>query len=447
MKEKRKEKRRERTVYIPHIGQRILKTTVAVFLCLLVYYLLGRSGADMPAEALITAIICMQPFVRGTRVSALNRMMGTLLGSVTGLVSLFLFYRIPHLSEHMLIVYAAMAVGVLVTLYAAVLVKHPELSALAAIIYICIVITFPDVTDPIKSTLWRVLGVFIGTAVAALVNLFRLPRRKNEGQVFFLDIKDLVPDRFTPVSGTALYLLNRLHTDGAQICLVSEHAPAFMTLQMSAAKLNRPLIVMDGAAVWDAARNEYVMTSPMSTDDLTTILERLEQTGLSAYLYTVHGSRTNIYHIGQMREEERELRDLMRHSPYRNYLDDAAFDPAQVVCVKILVREEDTARTEQQLYSTVHRGNLRSVTRKQGGVEGIDALYLYDRDATIGHTEEVLLKKWRETEPDLEPVRIHLKNGYRTEHDAVHLLQMVEQRYMPVSFRLKRKKKNTEADR
>ena len=46
---------------LPPLGQRIVKTAVAVFLCLLYYWLRGYRGQDMPTEAALTAIICMQP--------------------------------------------------------------------------------------------------------------------------------------------------------------------------------------------------------------------------------------------------------------------------------------------------------------------------------------------------------------------------------------------------
>ena len=52
------------SLHLPHVGQRILKTTLAVFLCLLIYALRGFEGQDMPTEAAITAIICMQPYVQ-----------------------------------------------------------------------------------------------------------------------------------------------------------------------------------------------------------------------------------------------------------------------------------------------------------------------------------------------------------------------------------------------
>ncbi|MBR4211273.1 MAG: FUSC family protein, partial [Oscillibacter sp.] len=65
----------------PRVGQRMIKTAVAVLICLLFYYLRGRRGEDMPTEAAITAIICMQPYVRDTREYAINRMTGTLIGA------------------------------------------------------------------------------------------------------------------------------------------------------------------------------------------------------------------------------------------------------------------------------------------------------------------------------------------------------------------------------
>ena len=95
----------------PRLGQRIVKTSVAVFLCLLFYYLRGYSGRDMPTEAAITAIICMQPYVRGTRDYALSRFAGTLLGAGCGLLFLFLLLLFPVLGQNLLVLYALMALA------------------------------------------------------------------------------------------------------------------------------------------------------------------------------------------------------------------------------------------------------------------------------------------------------------------------------------------------
>ena len=127
----------------PHIGQRILKTSIAVFLCLLVYRLRGYQGQDMPTEAAITAIICMQPYVRDSREYALNRLTGTLIGAAWGLLFLLLLLLFPVLGTNAVLLYALMALGVLVALYTAVLLRKPDVSGLAAIVFICVVIAFP----------------------------------------------------------------------------------------------------------------------------------------------------------------------------------------------------------------------------------------------------------------------------------------------------------------
>ena len=92
---------------IPPLGGRIMKTALAVFICLMIYFLRGYRGKEMPTEAAITAIICMQPFLSGTREFALNRMAGSVIGVVWALIFIALLYLIPGLSLHPFLLYAA----------------------------------------------------------------------------------------------------------------------------------------------------------------------------------------------------------------------------------------------------------------------------------------------------------------------------------------------------
>ena len=134
---------------IPHLGQRIIKTTVAVFICLLVCYIIGYRGAQMPSEACITAIICMQPLVRDTRQYAINRVIGTLVGSVWGLLLLLILTSVPAAAEHYTLLYLVMAIGMMLSIYTAVLLGKNDTSGLAAIVFLCIVIAFPEIDHPI----------------------------------------------------------------------------------------------------------------------------------------------------------------------------------------------------------------------------------------------------------------------------------------------------------
>ena len=419
---------------LPHVGQRITKTTIAVFLCLIIYYLRGYSGQNMSTEAAITAIICMQPYVKDTRDYAWNRVSGTLIGAFWGLLFLFILRWLPILGSNALVLYSMMAAGVLVTLYSTVLIRKPDTASLAAIVFLCIVIAFPDIEHPLRQAMNRINDVFIGTVVAVGVNVAHLPRKKKENQIFFVRTKDLVPDRFTPMHSAALFRLNNLYVIGARICLMSEHAPAFFALQMSTTRLNVPLIVMDGAAIYDADENEYLSTETIAAEDSAHLRERMDALKLSYFTYTVHNNKTCIFHQGELNEIEKPVFDRMRRSPYRSYLEGEIYNPNEIVYFKILALDTEIAQIEYSLHKAMQKGKLRTVVRPQAGSPGVSGLYIYAHTATMEQAEKRLMQMLREKEPDLEMVDMRLRGGYQTERDAMVLLTRLGNQYAPVSL-------------
>lgn len=416
----------------PHLGQRIVKTTFAVFLCLLFYSLRGYRGQGMPTEAAITAIVCMQPYVRDTGKYALDRFVGTLIGVFWGLLLLVLLNDFPVLGSSVPLLYALMAAGVLLSLYSAVFVGKSEASGLSSIVFLCIVIAFPDIEAPLLQAGHRILDVFVGTTVATLVNIVRLPRRRGRRELlFFLRTNDLVPDRFSHMSPAASFQLNALDKDGARICLMSEHAPAFLALQMSEARLSTPLIVMDGAAIYDANENRYLQAETIDPADSTPVCDRLAAMGVSFFVYTIHNDKTCIFHNGEIREEERAVYERMRSSPYRSYLDGEIYDANEIVYVKVIAKGKRIYEIEHALRGVMPKGKLRRCVRPQQGGEELYALYIYAHGATMEQAQKRLLELLRRDEPALRavPLTIH---GYRSEHDTLHLLHRVGNLYEPL---------------
>ena len=427
---------------LPHLGMRIVKTTVAVFLCLMFYYLRGYRGQDMPTEAAITAIICMQPYVRDTGAYAFNRFVGSLIGVFWGLLLLLLLHDFPVLGRSMLLLYAMMALGVLLSLYSAVLVRMSDASGLASIVFLCIVIAFPDIEEPLLQAAHRIVDVFVGTAVATAVNVFRLPRSKRRDQVFFLRTKDLVPDRFSRMGPAALMQLNYLYGDGARISLMSEHAPAFFALQMSGVKLSAPLVVMDGAAIYDANENHYLQAATIPPEDSAPVRERLDALGISYFIYTIHNDKTCIFHSGETREEERAVYERMHRSPYRSYLEGEIYEPGEIVYLKIIAPAARIGEIEYSLRTVLPKGRLRRVVRPQQGGEDLSALYIYAHGATMEQAQRRLMEMLRQSDPALQSVNVRLRSPYRSERDAIHLLHLVGNAYEPPLLFASKKRRN-----
>ena len=429
-----------RRFYVPLIGQRIVKTTVAVFLCLMVYYLRGYRGADMPTEAAITAIICMQPYVRDTRNYAINRFLGTFIGAFWGLAFLLMLMAHPALGDNPLELYLGMALGVMLSLYTSVLIQRPETSGQAAIVFLCIVISFPDIDAPHIQTFHRFMGVLLGTAAAIGVNIFRLPRDKERDLVFFLKITDLAPDRFTHLPAAGQFRLNYLYDDGAKICLMSEHAPAFFIPMLGRAHLSVPFIVMDGAAIYDANANVYLKAENIDPWESARLREHLDAMGLSYFIYTIHHNKVCIFHIGTPRAEEMTIYERMKSSPYRSYLDGEIYEPEEIVYFKIIGSTGNIDSLREKLGDYLEGRKLRAVSRPQSA-PGISGLYLYADTASIPQAEARLMAMLREKEPALEPTEGFLRRPYRSELDAMRLLHRLGNLYEPLKIRRLWKKK------
>ena len=426
--------KKERHFYLPHIGQRIVKTSIAVFITLLVYYLRGYRGAEMPAEAAITAIICMQPYVRDTRDFAVNRFLGTLIGAAWGLAFLLLMLIFPAMGNNLLLVYLRMAIGVMLTLYTCVLVRKPDTSAQAAIVFVCVVIAFPEIEAPLQQALERFTGVLLGTCASIAVNVFRLPRDKERGYVFFVKIADLVPDRFSHLPAAARFRLNYLYDDGAKICLMSEHAPAFFTLTMSQTMLSVPFIVMDGAAIYDANENSYLQAETLDPWEAARLREHLDSLGFGYFIYTVHHNKVCIFHQGKMHEQERKIYERMKRSPYRSYLEGEIYQANEIVYLKIIDETDKIVVLEKKLESFLDGRKLRMVVRPQQSAPGVSGLYIYADTATFPLAEARLMEILHRKDPTLKPREVFLRTPYRSEHDATVLLHRLGNLYEPLKI-------------
>lgn len=409
-------------------GQRIMRTAAAVTVCLLINALLGYGGGSMPAEAAITAVICLQPYVRETRESGFNRLWGTVIGAVWGFLFLLAVSLFPSLGTQPFVLYPLMGLGTLVALHSAVLFRRPEASGLAAIVFICVVISWPDIGNPLEQAFLRILDVLLGTAAAVLSNSIRLPRVRQRNKVFFVPMETLTGDRFTCLSAPVMFRLQRLMMEGAKLCLMSRHAPAFQTTQLGMMQFNVPMIVMDGAAIYDPNENVYTSVTAMNPASCRWLMKRLEDR--SFFIYTVHRDRNCIFHHGEMTELEESLYCRLKKSPYRYYLDDDRFSHSDVVYIKLITTQDQADRLQRELDPSLESMKLRSVLRVQPEEDSC-SLYFYPASADMEHAKNHLMQLLRQDDPSLEMCDMTPEPGSRAAADGVRMLQAVAREYEP----------------
>lgn len=147
-------------------GWRIIKTCLAVFLCLL-FSLLRNDTEGHAFHACFAAIIAIKSNLQNSWLAGLNRLYATAIGAALGLIPLQarFYFDIPVRS----IGYYALAVAFLfLTIWLTIVVKVPEATALAAIIFLWTALIEATV---MRSALGLAATRFIDTTVGILVAL------------------------------------------------------------------------------------------------------------------------------------------------------------------------------------------------------------------------------------------------------------------------------------
>lgn len=424
----------QKKLVLPPIGHRIIKTAVAVFVCLLIHMLSGYRGSA--STAAVAAIICMQPYDNDSKAYAIDRVIGTVLGSAWGFIYLLLIWAVPSLAEYMLAAYFIIALFVMLSIYSAVLIKKSSIAAMAAIVFLGMVVSLPEVAVTLRDALETLVYTLIGTAVAVFVNVYHLPRRKHPEKLFFVRTMDITPDRYVQIPSSVHITLDRLYNEGAKICLVSRWAPAFVISQMGLMNINIPMIVMDGAAMYDPQNNKYLEVIEIPPKNADKLGEIIHSFGSFCSFYTIRDRSLCIYRSGQISEAEKAEYEIMKRSPYRNYMDGTYREEDRIAFIRVIDTPEKINNLAYLVKSVLPAGMFRMELRQEAQFPDYRGLYFYDSAATVPAMKKRVLVRMNDVYgTELHPIDIFPKlTRYSPEHDALLLLRRLKNIYEPIDL-------------
>ena len=153
--------------YHIHIGMRIIKTALAVFICGLIGWLRDET---MYFFSMIAAIICIQKSAEATIKNSFNRVVGTAIGGAFGVALLFAETQL-HMQRFMplyVLVVSLLLIPIIVTTLA---IHKPSVSGFTCIVFLSISIYHVGDASPYTYAMNRLLDTVIGIIVALAVNL------------------------------------------------------------------------------------------------------------------------------------------------------------------------------------------------------------------------------------------------------------------------------------
>ncbi len=284
---------------------------------MLVYFVrtLLPIGNGIPFYGALAALWCMQQYNDTTKTNAVQRSVGTLIGAAYGLVFLLLF-RLIGVTVPMLVYISASAV-IIPVIYTAVVLNKRNASFFSCVVFLSIALTHSFDSNPYLFVLNRVIDTFIGIIIGVAVNDFRLPVRLDTDDLYVSGIDDVL---ISQTSNYSKVELNRLIRSGVKFTISTTRTAAELIEIMKGVELQLPVIVMDGAALYDVKEKRYLETVFLPADVSSEAEKIIADCGLHCFVNAMLDSTLLIYYGEFRNDAEQALFESCRRSAYRNYI-------------------------------------------------------------------------------------------------------------------------------
>lgn len=373
----------------PSIGMRIMKSSIAVFICYLIYLLRNKNGIVFYSQ--LAVLWCIQPYFDTSLKKALQRTTGTFIGAFYGLIVLVITYYFFDtglffdLAEYLLI-----SLMIIPIIYTTLILNKTDASYFSCVVFLSIVVIHSHDLNPWLFVFNRVVDTMIGILVGISVNAFHLPHKKHKEILFVSGIDDTLLFYNDHLSAYSKVELNRMIRDGANFTLSTLRTPASLMESMSTISLKLPVIAMDGAVLYDISQKKYLKAYTLSYPTTCKLVDLIRAEGIHAFINVVVQDMLIIYHKDFNHDVERQIYSHLHTSPYRNYLYQEL--PEGLSCVYIMCIDETEKMTV--LYNKIKNSSyfqqLKVLFYPSTDYPGYSYIKIYNKNASKEHMMEYL---------------------------------------------------------
>ena len=399
-------------------GQRIVRSVIAVWLCMLVYLARGMSGE--PFYSVIAALQCVQPYSSNMIEEGRDRIIGTLIGAFWGGVILYTELLPSGNSVEMTMrFYIMLGIFSGLVIYSTVLLNISKYALFSTVVFLGIAMYHIEDTAFYVHIFNRTMDTVIGVVLAFFVNSVHLPRVRDCSTLFVSGIDHVLFRDDRQLSSFTQIELNRYLEEGMRFSVSTKQTPATVREVLAGVNFHLPIIAMDGAVLYDLNTMRYVHTVKIDPDLVTLISSFLRSEGMPFFVNTIQDHLLVIYFKDYKDMILNEIKDIhraeaadetddeveicrsayismaklyrkKRTSPYRNYVRTDALITEDVVYIQVIDHSDNIDRLYDKLMALPWADRLRTNFEVLDCEEGDKIMRIYTASATRSNMLEHL---------------------------------------------------------
>ncbi len=366
-------------VTVPKVGQRIIKSSVGVFLGFVIYFLRGQRGT--PFYTALSVLWCIQPYSADQKRNALQRTIGSTIGAIYGLIVIMMeFYFVSFQNE--MLRYLVISLFIIPVIYTTILINKKNASYFSCVVFLSIVVIHLEDANPYLFVFNRMLDTLIGIGVAYVVNSIHLPKKKRTNILFVSEVDNVLLTMKETITPYSKFELNKMIAEGANFTIATMRPPASVIPALTGINIKLPVITMNGAVLFDIKNKKCLKKYDMTYDETIEYLNLFRENNMHCFINTMIEDSVVIYYSDFVNDVEKTIYENMRKSPYRNYVkQDVPPDMGSPVYLMIVDTEEKIENMYQILEEKGYTERNKIIKYYSDDFEGYMYIKIYNKDA------------------------------------------------------------------
>lgn len=331
---------------MPKIGRRILKSSLAVFLCFVIYMMRGQKGVVF--YSCIAAVLCIQQDVTNSKRVGFNRIKGTLLGGFIGMLVL-LFEQSFINNDYLILQYIIISLTIIIIIYSSVLLHMTSASYISCVVFLSITVSHAMDVNPYVFAINRMIDTLIGIFVALLINGVHLPNHHHDHTLFACNLENALGDEEGKLSTYTKVKLKQLIERNANIVLLTQDTPPHVISKIKDIPIELPLIAMRGACSYDLVKQEYISTQTIDAKGVQKIVALFQAAHVNCFVHTLAYQILHVYYQSLDNPMEEAYYHQMRKIPYQNYICQNVPATKEALMILAIARKDRLIKLAQQL--------------------------------------------------------------------------------------------------
>lgn len=328
------------------IGQRIIKTSIAVFVSISIHIILlyidkqlgidrnldwhAPSNMYTPFFAGIAAVYATHKDRKSSFQQAKIRSFGSIIGGYFGmgliwLTEYFLINKYnlqeTNLILYTIIQYAIVSLGIIPLIWITVSLKQSTATFITCLTYLSVTISIRNGGMPVlQFATNRVISTLIGVAIALLINNFGKIKKRNKDILFVTSLDDNYFSNKKRFSLYVKYKLNNLYYHDMPLLLSTNKPLSSLEDLFKDLDVSFPVVLMNGACVYNFENKEYEDVFNISSESRVSLDNLLKQYNLNAFIHSINDGTMHIYYEKFTNDAQKEFFDKRKRNMYDNFV-------------------------------------------------------------------------------------------------------------------------------